>query len=86
MSSKGINYCIPCSKWIEDIDFLSESERLLADKGCKECKWLVKTEYTKNDLPLFYCNNGSYKGSMEKINDFRECKFKENKSSKAGSL
>lgn len=72
---KGLYYCPNCLHWFEDIDFLSKEEQEKADKECLECVELVKTEFKKNNLPLYYCNSMKTDRKMEKIRDFRKCKF-----------
>ena len=74
----GYYHCQKCSHWFEDIDFLSKEEQEKADKECLECTWLVKTEFKKNDMPLYYCNcldASKIKNMVEKMRDFRKCKF-----------
>ena len=69
-------WCFNCKKWFEDIDFLDLEVKI--DEDCKKCEWLVETEFKKNDLTLFYCNNTKADRKVEKIRDFRKCnEFKE---------
>lgn len=72
---KGIYYCPNCLHWFEDIDFLSKEEQEKADKECLECIELIKTDFRKNGMPLYYCNSMNTNQKMEKIRDFRKCKF-----------
>lgn len=71
----GFYYCQKCLRWFEDIDFLSKEEQEKADEECLECIKLVKTKFKKNNMPLYYCNCIESSSAVEKIRDFRKCKF-----------
>lgn len=70
---RALYWCSKCMRWFEEIDFLDLSINETND-GCKICEYLSQTDYKKNDLPLFYCNNLKTDRLMEKIRDFRKCK------------
>ena len=42
--------------------------------NCKECGWLVKSIFKRDNLTVFICNNLKSHSEMEKTTDFTICK------------
>lgn len=70
-----IYYCRVCREWYEEIDFLTDQEKKEADSECETCDWLTPTKFTRGIHQVFYCNCLESKSAIEKIKDFRKCKY-----------